>query len=192
MRFCSNCGKEIPENAKFCPFCGYRVAMNRQNGSNIENSNFEDKKDSVPLDITEDISNKKKTDINLLYKIVLIFVVLLVASMLFFKYKNNVKSFSKAEEIKKIVGEWYDPTGIIISKGDIITLKQQGNDIVGTNRKDNISIYITPVGVNHYSGHLIIYGINSNNDVKYDEKSRKLIFVNILLKSELNIYKKGN
>lgn len=29
--FCSNCGKEIPEIAKFCPFCGEEVIFNRNN-----------------------------------------------------------------------------------------------------------------------------------------------------------------
>ena len=27
--FCSNCGKEIPENSKFCPYCGHEVVINR-------------------------------------------------------------------------------------------------------------------------------------------------------------------
>ena len=26
MVFCSNCGKELPENAYFCPFCGVKTA----------------------------------------------------------------------------------------------------------------------------------------------------------------------
>ena len=29
--FCSKCGKEIPEIAKFCPFCGEEVIFNRNN-----------------------------------------------------------------------------------------------------------------------------------------------------------------
>ena len=29
--FCSKCGKEIPEIAKFCPFCGEEVILNRNN-----------------------------------------------------------------------------------------------------------------------------------------------------------------
>jgi uncharacterized Zn finger protein (UPF0148 family) len=27
MKFCPNCGKELPENVKFCPYCGYRIAQ---------------------------------------------------------------------------------------------------------------------------------------------------------------------
>ena len=24
--FCPNCGKEIPDDSKFCPYCGYQIA----------------------------------------------------------------------------------------------------------------------------------------------------------------------
>ena len=27
MKFCPNCGKELPENVKFCPYCGYKIAQ---------------------------------------------------------------------------------------------------------------------------------------------------------------------
>ena len=29
--YCAKCGKEIPENAKFCPYCGEEVVFNRNN-----------------------------------------------------------------------------------------------------------------------------------------------------------------
>ena len=29
--YCSKCGKQIPENAKFCPYCGEEVIFNRNN-----------------------------------------------------------------------------------------------------------------------------------------------------------------
>ena len=34
--YCSRCGKEIPENAKFCPYCGEEVILNRNNPDAIE------------------------------------------------------------------------------------------------------------------------------------------------------------
>lgn len=184
MKFCPKCGKDIPENIKFCPYCGYRVIQEQQESSSEENRNF------VSLNEAEDISTKKKIDKNLLYKILLFFVLLLAGSILFVKYSNPTNTFSKTEEIKKIVGEWYDPTGVIISKGNRITLTQQGDDIVGTNRKENISIRITPIGKNHYRGHLIIKGVDSKNDVKYDKENGKLIFTNRLLKSSISFAKK--
>ena len=29
--YCSKCGKQIPENAKYCPYCGEEVIFNRNN-----------------------------------------------------------------------------------------------------------------------------------------------------------------
>ena len=34
--YCSKCGKQIPENAKFCPYCGEEVIFNRNNPDAVE------------------------------------------------------------------------------------------------------------------------------------------------------------
>lgn len=34
--YCSRCGKQIPENAKFCPYCGEEVVINRGNPDAVE------------------------------------------------------------------------------------------------------------------------------------------------------------
>ena len=34
--YCSKCGKQIPENAKFCPYCGEEVVINRGNPNAVE------------------------------------------------------------------------------------------------------------------------------------------------------------
>ncbi len=34
--YCSQCGKQIPSNAKFCPYCGEEVILNRNNPDAVE------------------------------------------------------------------------------------------------------------------------------------------------------------
>ena len=34
--YCSQCGKQIPTNAKFCPYCGEEVILNRNNPDAVE------------------------------------------------------------------------------------------------------------------------------------------------------------
>ena len=33
--FCSHCGKQIPDDAKFCPVCGTKVVKNTQNKQKV-------------------------------------------------------------------------------------------------------------------------------------------------------------
>ena len=37
--FCTNCGKEIPENAEFCGYCGFRM-NSKEESSNFKESNY--------------------------------------------------------------------------------------------------------------------------------------------------------
>ncbi len=50
--FCSNCGKEIPQDAKFCPECGYNLKG--------ENNNIKDDKAHCPKCNSTDIIVGKK------------------------------------------------------------------------------------------------------------------------------------
>lgn len=53
-KFCSNCGKELPEDAKACPACGERVD-NRVQGTpvivNVENKNVNDNTGSLATNL---------------------------------------------------------------------------------------------------------------------------------------------
>lgn len=43
MAFCNNCGKELKENDRFCPFCGKEVGAQNNTYSAPEGNNFSDK-----------------------------------------------------------------------------------------------------------------------------------------------------
>ncbi len=46
--FCTNCGKEINENARFCAHCGFELAVGKQ----AETVAFDERKDENPKKIT--------------------------------------------------------------------------------------------------------------------------------------------
>ena len=64
--FCSKCGKEIPEIAKFCPFCGEEVILNRNNPDakeitkeDLEKQQEEIKQEPVDQPVVENIKVQK-------------------------------------------------------------------------------------------------------------------------------------
>ena len=56
MKFCPNCGKELPENVKFCPYCGYKIA---QDSDDIQESLVTEMSKGVTksLDFSDTVDN---------------------------------------------------------------------------------------------------------------------------------------
>jgi hypothetical protein len=104
--------------------------------------------------------------------------------------KDSDLHLTMSQEIEKLVGTWYDPFNIILKKGDIIRISHEGGNAVGEDTKGEITISIAPVGINQYRGHFIFHGIDSDNDVRYDIKNRKLIFTNRLSGMDFSIKKR--
>ena len=54
--FCKKCGKELPDEAKFCPFCGYHIENNEQSVSFEEIKPIEAEK-TFSLNENSDLKN---------------------------------------------------------------------------------------------------------------------------------------
>ena len=66
--YCSKCGKEIPEYAKYCPYCGEEVIFNRNNPDakevSLEDLNKEDPKEEVVTpEVVESTNFTKSEDV---------------------------------------------------------------------------------------------------------------------------------
>ena len=60
--FCSKCGKQIPENAKYCPYCGEEVIFNRNNPDAVEikledikEAEFEEPKEEPKQEVKQEV-----------------------------------------------------------------------------------------------------------------------------------------
>ncbi len=67
MKKCPSCGKELPLESKFCPYCMERIGK--------------------PVDVS--VPNSKKTNKKLVAIVVLIFAILLMCVIIFFAYYNK-------------------------------------------------------------------------------------------------------
>ena len=61
--YCSKCGKQIPTNAKFCPYCGEEVILNRNNPDAVEVS-VEDIKEAEFEEINQEVVDSPVSDFN--------------------------------------------------------------------------------------------------------------------------------
>jgi len=193
MKYCPNCGKQIPDGVKFCPYCGYKILKDSIEGDSEINDGAENtiQVETLAQENTSNTSVAPNNNKSIFLKLLFSLIVIAGIVFFFFKYNTPETSYSKSHEIEKLVGTWYDPFGIVLKKDNTIRISHEGDNAVGEDTKGEITISITPVGVNHYRGHFIFQGIDSDNDVRYDEESGKLIFTNRLLGTELYIIKKG-
>jgi len=72
--FCPNCGKQIPDGSKFCPYCGAKIGI-------VEGIKPDSKKYSQQGNTGERVVNKEKRKKNLAIIIIPIVVVFLAASI---------------------------------------------------------------------------------------------------------------
>jgi predicted nucleic acid-binding Zn ribbon protein len=105
MRFCSNCGKEINDDEKFCPSCGTAVS-----------------KSTVPPNIEKKSSTRSKQ-----LKIVGTVVVIIIIIGLLIAFLPSILRFSK--NVIDDVGETVTPTNFEIINHNIRT-QTQGLDYV--------------------------------------------------------------
>lgn len=102
MSFCTNCGAQLNEGARFCPKCGAYVEQPS------EGSSFQ----QTPLSMEESASGKKKSSLPLVLVIVAAVIVLGVAGFFFYK-----KTFAPG-----IVGAWEDEYGF-----DLVIFNKDGS-----------------------------------------------------------------
>ncbi len=116
--FCSNCGKELPENAKFCLECGQKAAENSAETGAIPTG-------EVPQAVVSAETPKKSNKavkIIVVASVALIFIVLFILAMCQTVYNGR---------ISKIKGKYgrYVMTGSNTYSPAIITLEDNGNVI---------------------------------------------------------------
>lgn len=64
--FCSNCGKELPQNAKFCPECGSPVIINKETDEQIQEDKINSQENNIKdIEKTKQQSKKKNKAIGL-------------------------------------------------------------------------------------------------------------------------------
>ena len=56
MKFCPNCGKELPEGVKFCPYCGYKIVQD-SNGIQESTARKMSKGVTKTLDFSDTVEN---------------------------------------------------------------------------------------------------------------------------------------
>ena len=176
MKYCTNCGTKIKEDTKFCTNCGAAVTTRD--------------KELISADI---MSKEKKT--NYSAKKILIIGGIIVVLFFVGRYFILKPDISKAlfdidEEVEKIEGKWYDPTGVMLKdKKNIIVFKSSGSIVEGKDRNNTIKISMIPVNKNNYYATVILDGIKGEFNATYYNEENKLVFFSTLTKTSWNIVK---
>ncbi len=191
VKYCSSCGKQIPDNVKFCPYCGVEILDNVDFVLSLQKvEKKEEEVQSLDSETHEVGSEQTSGGSKILYTLIFGAIGIIGIIFLFLEYVNPEARFSKSAEIEKLIGTWYDPTGVLLGKKNKkITIVQDGDYAIGGDADRIMMIRITPTGINRYKGNLTMHGVDSNNNVRYEEKNGKLIFVNTLSKMDLSIRK---
>lgn len=178
MTHCSNCQTLLKEGAKFCTNCGTPIKI-----------------------IDKEVHNKgivleeKKTNNNSGKYIIVGVVIIIVA--LFYTGKhillnvdNQEPLFDIEQEVEKIDGDWYDPTGVMLNdKTAIINFRSSGSFAEGKDQNSIIKISMIPVNKNQYYATVILNEVKGEFDATYYHDEGKLAFFSTLTKSSWNIKK---
>ena len=186
-KYCSNCGNKITEETKFCTNCGASTIV----GSN---HNINKKNNEINL-VDESLNQQDKGK-----RLTITLLIIVVLAIIFFIGKYFVKDvlpvekpFSIENQLSKIEGKWYDPTGIILSdKNAIIDFTIKGDIITGNDKKDLFEAKITPFGSNNYAAIVNLYGVEGDFSVHFYEEENKLVFFSTLTKSSWYLLKLKN
>lgn len=98
--YCRKCGKEIEENSKFCPYCGYGLQEEQNKVSGITKQDVHPQKESKGV-------NPKKWII----PVVIVMGTIFVAIVVFLRVKNTHKpeKISESEVIEGSVEKMEEP-----------------------------------------------------------------------------------
>lgn len=99
MPVCSKCGKEIPDDSEFCPFCGAIVSINQNlQDSNPSASQISKSEDSDLIDVGDSFeltSKKRRNRIIIIISLALLFGLLIGLSIYqYYSYKSTLQSYS--------------------------------------------------------------------------------------------------
>jgi len=113
---CPSCGNEIPNDSKFCPFCGARINLERVNQESqkveqsAENSDRKSENDKITITIP-------KIKFNKLSKLQPWVILILIACLIFTGIKTSkyyqIIKFLQSESISEISDSYYPHENII-------------------------------------------------------------------------------
>ncbi len=175
MKYCTNCNSTLKEGAKFCTKCGTPIQK-----MDIQHEIVE-KEEKVNQPEPFHKQQKKVFPLNkILLGIAVIMVLVFVG-----------KSFLPNDgQLSDLVGEWHDPSGVLLGDSEaIITIRKKGDIVVGEDRNKTIYIQLIQTGNKNYSGLVVLNGIDGDFEVHYYEEEDKLVFFSTLTKTSWNIKK---
>ena len=186
MKYCTNCNAELKEGTKFCTNCGAPTTT-----ENNQNS-----KKNTEVNLVEDSLNQPNKGKRL--SIALLGIGFLV--ILFFIGKSFVKDvmpvekpFSIEQQLGKIEGKWYDPTGVILGdKNVVVDFNMRGDIIIGKDKEGLFEAKITPFGANNYQALVNLRGVKGDFELHFYEEENKLVFFSTLTKSSWYLLKTKN
>lgn len=182
MKYCTNCGQQLKENASFCTNCGMSVKMS---DSSVETKEaVQNSKEDRP----KTTSKTTKIIVGLIAAVALLFVVKEVVTNIDI-YRNPL---SISKELTKIVGEWHDPAGLWLNDPEIIiTFRERGNVVIGEDKNQTLYIQLHPMGQNEYSGLAVLNGKDDGVNVQYLKGENKLFFRSNLKNSNWYLTKRN-
>ena len=176
MKHCPNCEAKITEETKFCTNCGTSLQIN-------STKNDIEKNDDVLIEKSLNQPNKG-------LRIAKVLIGIAVLAVLFFLGKTFLPNDGQQTNL---VGEWYDPTGVLLGdKETVITFRTRGDIVVGEDKSKKVFIQLLPMGSKNYSGLVVLNKIDDDFNVHFYEEENKLVFFSTLTKSSWYLIKLKN
>jgi hypothetical protein len=173
MKHCPNCGAKLVDNTKFCTQCGNSLKDNNVNKGQV---NLVEESLNQP--------NKGKRLFIALLAILVLAIVIFIGKSFLNDMNPIEKPFSIEEQLSKIEGKWYDPTGVILGEKEaIIFFNKKGNIVIGKDEKGLFKANISPFGSNNYQAIVALRGVEGDFELHFYEEENKLVFFSTLTKS---------
>ncbi|MEX1381813.1 zinc-ribbon domain-containing protein [Lutibacter sp.] len=187
MKHCPNCGEQIREETKFCTNCGASISNNSDQHIN---------KKTYEVNLVEESLNQPNKGKRLFLALLVIggIAILFFIGKSFLKDVDSIeKPFSPIEQLAKLEGTWYDPTGIILGEKEaVIVLTREDNIVVGKDENGLFETRITPFGSNNYQAMVNLRGVKGDFELHFYEEQNKLVFFSTLTKSSWYLIKLKN
>jgi len=184
MKNCQNCGAEISQETKFCTNCGTPVDDFNHSQNDIE------KNDAILIEESLNQPNKGLRIAKVLIGIVMLTILFFIGKSFLFEEETIEKPFSVSEQLNKIEGKWYDPTGVILGdKGAYIVFVKKGDIVIGNDENDLFDAKITPFGANNYQAMVELREVKGDFEVHLYEEETKLVFFSTLTKTSWYLIK---
>lgn len=184
--YCSNCGAILTKGTKFCTNCGASMQI-------ISSENEVEKNDEVNL-VEDSLNQPNKGKRLLIALLVMVFltIVFFIGKSFFKDVLPTEKPFSIEEQLGKLEGKWYDPTGVVLGDKDVIIDFNRKEDVViGKDENGLFKATITPFGANNYQAMVLLRGVKGDFELHFYEEENKLVFFSTLTKSSWYLIKKN-